>query len=275
MLSSLTLPIFTPLFFYVGISCAGAQLVLTLIFAYALGDGPWRAEPAFTAHQVVCIPLLLWLTYTGWSHWLASDIGASPAERALGVHPVGYEMSQVVLAMMLFWDIPSGLMIKVLREPLMLAHHIGMALVALLGFVPLFSHYATFFFGVIELSGIVLCFVDVFHPKHREYCDWLATMPKLSKLNDLGRGIFFLLYMVLRAVLFPYVIFTSVVADYLSVLQLSQADPKVLRGVPLPLLTLTPAAGVLFAFLQVYWGWLLIKQVRKLLAPPAKDGKAL
>lgn len=275
MLSSFTLPIFTPLFFYVGISCAAAQLVLTLIFSYALGDGPWRAEAGFTAHQVVCMPLLLWLTYTGGSSWLASDVAVSPAERALGVHPVGYEMSQVVLAMMLMWDIPAGLMVKALREPLMLAHHFGMALVALLGFVPLFSHYATFFFGVVELSGIFLCFVDVFHPKHSEWTAWLKTAPMLSKFNDVCRVIFFLLYMVLRAVLFPYVIFSSVVADYWSVLQLSKADPKVLRGVPLPLLTLTPAAGVLFAFLQVYWGWLLIKQVRKMMAPPAKDGKAL
>ena len=54
---------------------------------------------------------------------------------ALGVHPVGYEMSQVVLAMMVFWDIPCGFMVKVLREPLMLVHHFGMAFVALLGFV--------------------------------------------------------------------------------------------------------------------------------------------
>lgn len=270
----LTLPIATPLFFGVGLGCAGAQLLLWILFSYALGDGPWRAEPGFTAHQVVCMPLLIWLTYTGWSTWLGSDVPASTAARVLDAYPVGYEMSQVVLAMMLFWDIPTGLLVKVMREPLMLAHHFGMALVALLGFVPLFSYYAFFFFGVIELSGIFLCFVDVFHPKHKEWTALLETAPRLSKFNDACRALFVLLYMVLRAVLFPYVIFSGVVADYWSLLQLSQADPKVLRGVPLPLLTLTPALGVLFAFLQVYWGWLIIKQVRKMMAP-AKDGKAL
>ena len=39
----------------VGLSCAVAQVVLWLLFSYALGDGPWRAEPGFTAHQVICV----------------------------------------------------------------------------------------------------------------------------------------------------------------------------------------------------------------------------
>tara|TARA_B100000795_G_scaffold252792_1_gene222572 strand:+ start:69 stop:278 length:210 start_codon:yes stop_codon:yes gene_type:complete len=53
----------------------------------------------------------------------------------------------------LLWDIPTGLLVKSLREPLMVAHHVGMALTAALGLYPLYSYYALFFYGEMAISN--------------------------------------------------------------------------------------------------------------------------
>ena len=158
-----------------GIACATAQCALWLLFTFALGDGPWRREPGFTAHQVVCFPIMIYLTYLGLSSFGANS--DTPVSRVFEPHPVGTVMTKIVLGELLLWDIPTGLLVKSLREPLMVTHHVGMALTAMVGLYPLFSYYALFFYGVIEVSGIFLSFVDVFHPKHTAWCACLKHRP--------------------------------------------------------------------------------------------------
>ena len=46
-----------------------AQAAFTLIFRKILPDGPWTQLSAFTAHQVVALPLMFVLTYIGWRDW--------------------------------------------------------------------------------------------------------------------------------------------------------------------------------------------------------------
>ena len=155
---------------WVGLACAAAQVLLWIAFSFALGNGPWRQEPGFTAHQVVCFPLMIILAYLGVTNYYAPDDRfATPESRVLEPHPVGTMMSQMVLGMMVFWDIPTGLLVQSLREPLMVAHHFGMALTAMLG-LSYYSYHALFFYGIIELSGIFLSIVDLFHPKHAGWC---------------------------------------------------------------------------------------------------------
>ena len=81
---------------------------------------------------------------------------------------------------------------------------------AVMNLAGLWTYYAPFFYGVIEISGIVLSFIDVFHPKHKPWVDWLQGFPKLSAFNDAMRAVFFILYMVVRAMYFPWVIFSQV-----------------------------------------------------------------
>ena len=248
-----------------GIACSTAQCVLWLLFTFALGDGPWRREPGFTAHQVVCFPLMIYLTYVGLSHFhLAAPAPFNtPVSRVFEPHPVGTVMTKIVLGELLLWDIPSGLLVKSLREPLMVAHHVGMALTAAIGLYPgLNSYYALFFYGVIELSGIFLCVVDLFHPKHPAWCAYLESAPALRALNDAARLAFVAAYFSVRAALFPYVVATQVLPDAYALLQLPEAER---RGVHPALICVIPVFGVLFSLLQCYWGTLLYAQVVKVL----------
>ena len=245
--------------FSAGIACATAQCVLWLLFSLALGDGPWRREPGFTAHQVVCFPLMVYLTYLGLANFGSTSPLATPASRVFEPRPVGTLMTKMVLGKLLLWDIPTGLLVKTLREPLMVAHHVGMALTAALGLYPLFSYYALFFYGVIEVSGIFLSLVDIFHPKHQAWCDYLDTAPTLSAINNAARIVFVAAYFGVRAALFPYVVATQVLPDAYAVLQLPDAEH---RGVHPVLICVIPVFGALFSLLQCYWGTLLYAQVK-------------
>ena len=105
----------------VGIATGLTQLVLRLLLA-RLPPGPWRAEPGFTAHQIVCFPMMVFLTVIGFGIWFHEDPNFdSPDARVLNVHKAGLHMAKIVFAMQAFWDIPTGLLVPSLQEPVMLA----------------------------------------------------------------------------------------------------------------------------------------------------------
>jgi len=70
---------------------------------------------------------------------------------------------------------------QVLREPLMLVHHVGFVMTAYYVVTQnCNTYYALCFFGVVEVSSVLLCFADVFHPKHKEYTAWLCERARLQ-----------------------------------------------------------------------------------------------
>ena len=82
-----------------GLCTLGAQLVLWVIFAKLLGPGPWRDEPGFTAHQVICLPLMAICAVVGVRGWLSPETadGYETAEaRVLGIHPDGRYLSHLI-----------------------------------------------------------------------------------------------------------------------------------------------------------------------------------
>ena len=46
-----------------------------------------------------------------------------------------------MLGELLFWDIPTGLLVASLREPVMVAHHIGMAFMSAAGVLGIYTYY--------------------------------------------------------------------------------------------------------------------------------------
>jgi len=253
----------------VGTACVVTQCILWLLFVYCMPTGPWRQEPGFTAHQIVCLPLMIYLAWTGVIAWLAPDeADSTPESRVLTPHPLGEVLSKVVFGELLMWDIPTGLLVQSLREPLMLTHHVAMLMLAFTGLLGFWSYYAIFFFGVIEVSGVFLTFVDVFHPKHKPWCAYLKTAPRLNAFNNAMRAAFFVTYMFVRAILFPFVIFAYVLPDAYAV---STLDGVVLGGYSMFFVSFVPVLGVLFTILQLFWAQLLIRQVLKLFCGGIKD----
>lgn len=270
--------IFTPVVVQAGLTCLAAQCLFYVIFLYVLPKGPWTELPGFTAHQAIGFPLMLYLTYEGASAWFwdfKELANAGPLVHILEVQERGKHISEVVLGMMLFWDIPVGLATPALRETLMLVHHIGMGFVSGVGAgvfsngMSVGSYYTIFFFGVVEFSSVFLALVDLFHPKHKAWFDFLQKegFGMLRSINEFARVAFAISFIVVRAMYFPYVQVTGALPDFSHVASLPEEERQ---GVSSGVLWGVFVIGALFSILQMYWGVLVARQIVKALAPSKK-----
>lgn len=290
LLDAPDIPFLTPLATRIGLTCLLAQVIFTFLLhkrTTILPRGPWNELPAFTAHQLVSFPLMIILTYYGMKDWFFTTgiITTTPHERIFGQHhPIDDIPLAIGTGAILLWDIPTGLLSPPLHDPLMWAHHIGMATVALLmsgqfshgggNIVMIGAYYAPYYFGVIEFSSIFLAYVDVFHPKYRYYDEWLNDPSReshfkirfLKKLNDVCRAMFAFSFLILRGIYFPYVSFGYAIPDlwraYISYDESSFPPPA---GVPMWTGYFLIGMIGMFACLQAYWGVLVMRQVRKVL----------
>ena len=280
----------TPLATYIGITCLFAQVTFTLLFnkrTKILPDGPWNNLTMFTAHTVVAFPFMVTLTYVGCRDWFfnrdAYD-SSTATDRIFGYSnprdiPLSFGSGAILI-----WDIPMGFISPPLRDPIMWAHHVGMFLVAsvmnglfckhgnMIGY-----YYAPYYFGVIELSSIFLCYVDIFHPKYKHYSNWLngnhtdvkyiQLQRLLNSVNEVARLLFAVTFLAFRGIAFPYVTFSHAIPD---LIEAYETPPD---GVPLwTFYFLTSMMGS-FAVLQTYWGLLISKQIVKALGGGSGKGE--
>jgi hypothetical protein len=247
-----------------GLGCLSLHTLLYVFFARILPKGPWTELPAFTAHQVVALLVMVYTTVLGFHYWFSHHNDPElPSDMVMDVNTNGLYFGHIVIGGMLLWDIPSGFLADGMGDPIMHAHHVGMLLVAAItvgmcSSQPLGSCYAPFFFGVIELSSIPLAIVDVFHPKQAAWHDYHLTSKVLVTINEVSRILFALLFLLVRAIYFPYVTLTQVIPDFIvASTKAPQADT--------PAIWTIIALSLLFTGLQLYWGSLVVKQVAKAL----------
>lgn len=281
----------TPLAIRIGVTCMAAQVTFTLLFnkrVKILPQGPWTHLTAFSAHQVVAFPLMVILTYVGWKDWFFDpnkDIeGATATSRIFGYsNPEDIPLA-IGSGAILLWDIPMGFISPPLRDPVMWGHHVGMFMVAsvmsglfckhgnMIGY-----YYASYYFGVIELSSIFLAYVDIFHPKYKHYHKWMnakhsneklvSLQNMLNSMNELARLLFALAFLALRGIYFPYVSFAQAIPDLIEAYENPPEGVPMWTGYFLAILISS------FAILQAYWGLLIANQVMKVLSGGGGDGK--
>jgi TLC domain len=286
--------LFPPLVVQVGLGCLVCQIGLYLLFRRAAGAGaankpapsapsrrPWAQMPGFTAHQVMVVPVLVYLSARGVQAWMGSPSRTSSTALDRMINQESHNgnnnlhFCEFIFAMMIFWDIPTCLATPALRDGPMLLHHIGMAFTAAVGMgflsdgVPVLTYYAPFFFGVIEISSLPLIVVDLFHPKHAAWHAYLtnsdAAAPRwLGQLNEIARIVFAILFFLIRTLYFPYVTFFGVLPDVLELRALDVGERGNVSNTPF---TVLAVINVLFSLLQMYWGNLLLRQVIKALTP--------
>lgn len=275
-----------PLAVKVGLISLGAQILLTLLLM-SLPSGPWSKLPGATAHQLVCLPLMMYLAYEGFHVWLKEqdDLYMAGMEgRIFGVSPRGQDLGSFVWGMMLFWDIPVSFVVPTLQDPLMLAHHLGMMFIAgvSVGIFsskghPIGSYYAPFFFGVVEFSTIFLTIVDLFHPRNKAWHSWLEVSPSPAAnatrlLNEVCRPLFALSYLLVRCAFFPYVMVTTCLSDFWKASLLETDEER--HGVSSLTFKLVFVLSLLFTLLQLHWGALVARQIAKVLGlVPATKGE--
>lgn len=260
-----------PLVLQSGLTCLLIQFGLYALFRYVLPDGPWKKMPGHTAHQVLALPLMAYISIVGCKSWFfPSQTAVTPEDRITLVFEDGVQLAKVVFGFLLYWDIPVGLIFPPLRDTLMLVHHVGMLFVAgvVVGSIcskgePRGSFYAPFFLGVIETSTIPLAYVDVFHPKHKYWYEYMQNSVAkknpvgmtLHTINEVARILFAVLFLILRFGYFPYVAFSICLPDFWEAAN-QEKDPA---------LYYIFISCLLFTGLQMHWGLLIIRQIAKLL----------
>lgn len=279
---------FPPLAVQVGLSCLAAQVVLTLVLMALPYSGPWSQLPGVTAHQLVCLPIMMYLAYQGFHVWFLEQdelYAAGMSGRIFGLSPRGQDLGAFVWGMMLFWDIPVSFIVPTLQDTLMLAHHVGMMYVAALslGFLSttghsLGSYYLPFFFGMVEFSTIFLTIVDLFHPKNKTWHTWLNESPSkaaniMRGVNEICRPLFALSYLAMRCVLFPFVMLSTCLPDFWRASLVESDEER--QGVGKYTLRSIFLLSLLFTLLQLHWGALVARQVAKALGLLSSEkGKA-
>jgi hypothetical protein len=270
----------SPLATLIGLACVIVQVTFTLLFdrrAKILPKGPWTHLAAFTAHKVVTLPAMILLTYCGVRDWFFLDGGnpvATASDRIFALsNPNDFPLAYGIGAM-LMWDIPVSVLSPPMRDPFMLAHHVGMFFVAYImsgGFcrdgTMIGYYYAPFYFGVVEFSSIPLTYVNVFHPRVVHYHEWttkehsderLASLQRLvKKANHAARLLFAASFLALRGLYFPYVSFRMTLPDLIAAYR---TPPD---GVPMWTGYFLISSIFLFSCLQAYWGVLVARQVVK------------
>merc|ERR1711871_1333031 len=122
-------------------------------------------------------------------------------------------LASITFGQLLTWDIPCGLGLvpSMSGDFVMLGHHIVMAFVAYCGMFHIPSYYYLFFFGFCEISSIPLAVVDFFHPKH--FQSLAESSSFLSVVNEISRYSFAALFLMVRALYFPYVVVFMLMPD--------------------------------------------------------------
>jgi len=242
---------------YVGIACLLLQGLLTALFATLLPQGWWQRQPGFLAHQIIALPLMIYVASVGTARWFSDRSVGTPDSRIYGRDSTSELLSAILLGELVFWDIPLTFL-PTIYSPAAMGHHVGLAVLALIALTPYLQYYVPFFVGVIEISSIPLQVVDFFHPKH--FADLLQGSPSLGLLNTVARALFILSFVSLRTLWFPYVVFARVFPDLLSLI------PSRTDAASVAWLYMAMAFAVAFTGLQLYWSVLLVQQVRKALA---------
>jgi len=266
-------PIIAPL----GLSLLGCHIILCLLLKSSIvPNGPWKIVPSFTAHQIITFVLMIYQSYLGFKYFIFDRTTWNilpTTEDESG----GYYMSQLSMGSMLFWDIPVGIVSDDMGDPIMHLHHLGFFLVSAIS-LGMFSYdsmplgvasYAPFFFGIIELSSIPLVIVDVFHPKHKEWNEYLrksgGSSNLLRSLNKFCRISFAILFLLVRGVLWPYVIGMGAIPDYYKA-QIVNPD----YALPCRFMV---GMAFFFTLLQSYWTILILRQILKKVLPTNKPQK--
>jgi hypothetical protein len=276
----------TPFATLIGLICVIAQITFTVLLDKRIFPrkwyGPWNDLPGFTAHQLIALPNMCILTYYGIQDWFFTadkDIigNQTSYDRVFGHSNSNHIPLAIGSGAVLIWDTPSGFIIPALQDPIMLMHHIGMFLVAatmsgafskgkMIGY-----YYASYYFGVIEISSIPLSYVDLFHPKYKYYYEWLNNNKddngggKIKKalhgVNEMARIVFAVLFLIFRGIYFPYVTFGHTIPDLWTAYFNKHQPPD---DVPIWTGYFLICSVSLFAVLQSYWGMLILKQIYKM-----------
>lgn len=181
-------------------------------------------------------------------------------DKLFGFDPRSLHIAQFMTAYQLY-DLLIMAFVPRLFTVAMLIHHV---LSGLLGFIGLFNFahgYASFFFGVIEISNVILTVVDIFK--------YTGLDRKYLSTYTMVRMLFALTFAVFRLILWPIQCFDfwGAIAKGFTSNALLQTKMDTFAGTAFFLSNLALTA------LQLYWGTIIVKGSIKVIRKAKQKGK--
>jgi hypothetical protein len=238
--------------------CIGVAAQLGLQALFQRSSDPVLSEaPAYAAHQLIALLLMIFVSVLGLAGWLQPPATAATAVgRLLAPSNSARWLGAMLLGMLVAWDIPTSLAVSRLRKPDILTHHVAMAAVALVGATALPTHYGLYYMGVAELSSVPLTFYDQCE-KSAEICTKSGDEErarKLRMLRDGARAVAAVAFILVRAFDFSRVTLSRFVPDALAVLKSTSTAACFRRPILFMLVS-----SVAFVGLQLYWLSLFVR----------------
>ena len=136
-----------------GALAAGSTAAFTQLFRRV---PDLKGSAAFTAHRLVSLGYMVAASLIGVVGWYLVPAPLTPAARLLESSGSARFLGAMLLGNLVLSDLPLAAMVRELRKPDMVIHHIAMAIVCLSAATYTPFHYCLFYLGVAELSSIPL-----------------------------------------------------------------------------------------------------------------------
>lgn len=249
----------------------------------------------YTSHTIVAMGLMILVSYIGIVGWYLNPTIPSPSSSSFAApatsnairmtvlnSPSTRWLASVIAGMFVMWDVPSSILIKQLRKPDVIVHHVVMTIVAIIGAAKLPMHYGLFYFGVSELSSIPLLVYDQLsfilsnssvtssYTENDNEEEGGGDSNKnqrqllLTKLRDRFQVIAALSFTIVRAFLFTKVTFCNFLPDVrCAIRNIPSLSSSLLQqyGNKIPYLAFMKWSSIGFASLQLYWFGTMLKTI--------------
>jgi hypothetical protein len=240
----------------------GVPSIYLILRAFYRSMGWWKGMTTKAGEPIVNMVAFeyafmfpcFWFVYCGFALYFGwngvDDLYTEPLKSDTYYGKSDFVIQNLLYPMMWYqiWNVLFTFHIKELFKPDSFIHHFLTALVQYIGFDGFLNYHAFFFLGIVELSSIPLCIVDMtrFDP---EFSD---RWPKLYHFCKMS---FVVCFIVTRNILWPIVAFPCLY-DLYQLIATGKAHSNLVVGGFM-------AATVLISYLQAIWGLKIVRLTRK------------
>ena len=232
-------------------------LIVNILIRLGLFGGQWPKTVRGTdgasmlAFEIVSCSICLYVGVAGTIAWFklcsSCDLEGIENDKLYGRSIFFEEHLAAPLLSYQFWNFVICLVIREMRDKVMLLHHVSSGLCALFSLHPFLQYYGLFFFGVPEVTSVPLTFVSL----TKSFPFLKTNYPQVYEVSKWSFGVLFL---VIRLVMWTHV---SVYywMDTVTLIRSGAAHSNFV-------LFYYCFANVVLSGMQYFWGYKIVSQMR-------------
>lgn len=171
--------------------------VMAILFSIT---GPFKKRPMLAAHHLAMVAPFAYLAYQGTLHWFTSSgaIPNTPSSRMFHVFDAAACFAPTMFGLQIF-DLSTTILVPGMGKADAVAHHtVALLLAYQLTSTGFMQYWEPFYFGILELSSVPLCFVDLFRA-------FPAFAKRFDAINEIVRVAFAATFLPIRCIAMPWI----------------------------------------------------------------------